>query len=85
MSCFWRTKIAQYVKYAVSESKSKGALQAETLPRNYRPWGWYESIAIGLRFQVKWIFVKSGAALLTKSKHRSEHWIIVEGTVTIDD
>ena len=79
---------AQDVKMAVSELKAKGAAQAETLPRDYRPWGWYESIALGPRFQVKRIVVNPGAALSLQShNHRSEHWIVVEGTakVTIDD
>lgn len=79
---------AQQVKEAVTKLKAKGASQAETLPRDYRPWGWYESLAIGSRFQVKRIFVKPGAALSLQSHHhRSEHWIVVAGTarVTIDN
>lgn len=79
---------AQDVKKAVAELKAKGASQAETLPRDYRPWGWYESLVIGTRFQVKRIVVNPGAALSLQSHHhRSEHWIVVEGTakVTIDN
>lgn len=79
---------AQDVKIAVTKLKEKGAVQAENLPRDYRPWGWYESIALGPRFQVKRIVVNPGAALSLQShNHRSEHWIVVEGTakVTIDD
>lgn len=79
---------AQDVKTAVNKLKEKGAAQAENLPRDYRPWGWYESIALGPRFQVKRIVVNPGAALSLQShNHRSEHWIVVEGTakVTIDD
>ena len=78
----------QDVKNAVAELKAKGAAQADTLPRDYRPWGWYESIALGPRFQVKRIVVTPGAALSLQShNHRSEHWVVVEGTakVTIDD
>ena len=78
---------AQDVKTAVAKLKEKGAAQAETLPRDYRPWGWYESIALGPRFQVKRIVVNPGGILSLQShKHRSEHWIVVEGTakVTID-
>jgi mannose-1-phosphate guanylyltransferase/mannose-6-phosphate isomerase len=78
---------AQDVKQAVAALKAKGAVQAETLPRDYRPWGWFESLAIGARFQVKRIHVHPGAALSLQSHHhRSEHWIVVEGTakVTID-
>lgn len=79
---------SQDVKVAVQELKAKGVVQAENLPRDYRPWGWYEGIAIGPRFQVKRIVVNPGAALSLQShNHRSEHWIVVEGTakVTIND
>lgn len=79
---------AQDVKKAVAALKAKGARQAETLPRDYRPWGWYESLVIGQRFQVKRIHVHPGAALSLQSHHhRSEHWIVVEGTarVTVDE
>jgi mannose-1-phosphate guanylyltransferase/mannose-6-phosphate isomerase len=79
---------SQDVKRAVAILKAEGAPQAETLPRDYRPWGWYESLIVGGRFQVKRIHVNPGAALSLQSHHhRSEHWIVVEGTarVTIDD
>ncbi len=79
---------AQDVKQAVNALKAKGAAQAETLPRDYRPWGWFESLVVGGRFQVKRIHVHPGAALSLQSHHhRSEHWIVVEGTarVTVDD
>ena len=78
----------QDVKLVVSELKARGVAQAETLPRDYRPWGWYESLVIGLRFQVKRIVVNPNAALSLQShNHRSEHWVVVEGTakVTIDE
>ena len=79
---------AQDVKIAVNKLKKNGVAQAETLPRDYRPWGWFESIALGPSFQVKRIVVKPGASLSLQShNHRSEHWVVVEGTarVTIDD
>jgi len=79
---------AQDVKKAVAALKAKGAAQAETLPRDYRPWGWFQSLVVGSRFQVKKISVHPGAALSLQSHHhRSEHWIVVEGTakVTIGD
>ncbi|MEX0327797.1 MAG: mannose-1-phosphate guanylyltransferase/mannose-6-phosphate isomerase [Ruegeria sp.] len=79
---------AQDVKKAVEALKSKGAKQAESLPVDHRPWGWFESLVIGDRFQVKRIHVHPGAALSLQSHHhRSEHWIVVEGTaeVTIGD
>ncbi|MFB9148636.1 mannose-1-phosphate guanylyltransferase/mannose-6-phosphate isomerase [Roseovarius ramblicola] len=78
---------AQDVKQAVEALKARGMTQAETLPRDYRPWGWFESLATGGRFQVKRIHVNPGAALSLQSHHhRSEHWIVVAGTarVTID-
>ncbi len=79
---------AQDVKHAVEMLKAARVPQAETLPRDYRPWGWYESLVIGDRFQVKRIVVHPGASLSLQSHHhRAEHWIVVEGTakVTIDD
>ncbi len=79
---------AQDVKQAVAALKAKGAKQAEQLPVDHRPWGWFESLVIGDRFQVKRIHVHPGAALSLQSHHhRSEHWIVVEGTakVTIDE
>ena len=68
--------------------KSNGAKQATEFPKDHRPWGWFESIALGHRFQVKRIHVNPGAALSLQSHHhRAEHWIVVQGTarVTIDD
>ncbi|MCC5973047.1 MAG: mannose-1-phosphate guanylyltransferase/mannose-6-phosphate isomerase [Rubellimicrobium sp.] len=79
---------AQEVKQAIGVLRAKGARQAEEFPRDYRPWGWYETLALSDRFQVKRIVVKPGAALSLQSHvHRSEHWIVVAGTarVTVDD
>jgi mannose-1-phosphate guanylyltransferase/mannose-6-phosphate isomerase len=78
---------AQDVKKSVALLKKKGIAEAETFPKDHRPWGWFESLVIGGRFQVKRIYVKPGAALSLQShNHRSEHWIVVEGTakVTVD-
>lgn len=77
----------QDVKRAVQVLKERGAPQAEQFPKDHRPWGWFESLATGSRFQVKRIVVHPGASLSLQSHHhRSEHWIVVEGTakVTID-
>ena len=75
---------AQEVKQVVATLKSQGVAQAETLPRDYRPWGWYESLVVGQRFQVKRIVVHPGAALSLQSHHhRAEHWIVVEGTAKV--
>ena len=60
---------AQEVKQVVATLKSQGIGQAETLPRDYRPWGWYERLVIGQRFQVKRIVVHPGAALSLQSHH----------------
>ncbi len=79
---------AQDVKLAVQALKGTGAKQADTSPRDFRPWGWFETLVQGSRFQVKRIVVHPGAALSLQSHHhRAEHWIVVEGTarVTIDD
>lgn len=79
---------AQDVKKAVDALKAKGSTQATTFPKDHRPWGWFESLAISDRFQVKRIHVHPGAALSLQSHHhRAEHWIVVTGTaeVTIDD
>jgi mannose-1-phosphate guanylyltransferase / mannose-6-phosphate isomerase len=78
---------AQDVKLAVAALKAKRAQQATEFPIDHRPWGWSESLVMGERFQVKRIHVHPGAALSLQSHyHRSEHWIVVEGTakVTID-
>jgi len=75
---------AQEVKQAVATLKAKEARQAETFAYDHRPWGSFESIAIGERFQVKRIVVKPGAALSLQSHvHRAEHWIVVSGTAKV--
>ncbi|MBO9397629.1 mannose-1-phosphate guanylyltransferase/mannose-6-phosphate isomerase [Shimia sp. R9_2] len=79
---------AQDVKHAVTALKAKNALQATAFPKDHRPWGWFESLVIGDRFQVKRIHVHPGASLSLQSHHhRAEHWIVVEGTarVTVDN
>jgi len=78
----------QDVSLAVQSLIARGALQAEQFPKDHRPWGWFESLVIGDRFQVKRIVVHPGAALSLQSHHhRAEHWIVVEGTakVTVDE
>lgn len=79
---------AQDVKLAVAALKEKEAGQAVEFPKDHRPWGWFESLVVGSRFQVKRILVHPGASLSLQSHfHRSEHWIVVVGTarVTIDE
>lgn len=77
----------QDVKAAVTALQVKGAKQADQFTRDHRPWGWFDSLAMGPRFQVKRIVVTPGSQLSLQSHvHRAEHWIVVEGTahVTID-
>ena len=75
---------AQDVKKAVEFLKTKQVPQAELFPEDHRLRGWFESLALGTCFQVKRICVKPGAALSLQShKHRSEHWIVVEGTAKV--
>ncbi len=79
---------AQDVKKVVDTLKQKDAKQATEFPWDQRPWGMFETLALGERFQVKRIVVKPGGILSLQSHHhRAEHWIVVAGTakVTIDD
>lgn len=58
--------------------------QAEEFLRNYRPWGYYETLSLGPRFQVKRIMVKPKAQLSLQSHvHRAEHWVVVEGSALV--
>ena len=78
---------AQDVKKAVEVLKTRKAPQAVQFPKDHRPWGWFETLALANRFQVKRIMVHPGASLSLQSHHhRSEHWIVVQGTakVTVD-
>lgn len=75
---------AQRVKEAVTALKEAGAGQAADFPRFHRPWGWYETLSLGRRFQVKRIMVHPGGQLSLQSHfHRSEHWVVVEGTARV--
>ena len=79
---------AQDVKDAVEALKNKGAKQSTSFLKDHRPWGWFETLALSDRFQVKQIVVKPGGILSLQSHmHRAEHWIVVSGTakVTIGD
>lgn len=79
---------AQDVRKLATRLKSIGRREASAHPRVYRPWGWYETIALSDRFQVKRIMVKAGEKLsLQMHHHRAEHWIVVSGTarVTCED
>lgn len=74
----------QEVKRVVDVLKAKGAAQAQQFPRDHRPWGWFDRLAVGDRFQVKRIVVQPGATLSLQSHaKRAEHWIVVEGTAMV--
>ncbi|HHQ48259.1 MAG TPA: mannose-1-phosphate guanylyltransferase/mannose-6-phosphate isomerase, partial [Acidobacteria bacterium] len=75
---------AQEVKAVVQMLKDAGRLEPVFHRRVYRPWGSYEGIARGERFQVKHIIVNPGAKLsLQLHHHRAEHWIVVQGTARV--
>ena len=79
---------AQEVKELVAKLKAEKRPEATDHKRVHRPWGYYESIDMGERFQVKRIVVIPGGMLsLQKHRHRSEHWVVVRGTaeVTLGD
>ena len=79
---------SQDVKKVVEHLKANGRSEHEFHTRVYRPWGWYEGIDAGERFQVKRIMVKPGEKLsLQMHHHRAEHWVVVSGTarVTCDE
>ena len=79
---------AQDVRELVAKLKSAGRTEATVHRRAHRPWGYYESIDAGDRFQVKRIVVVPGGMLsLQKHRHRAEHWVVVRGTaeVTINE
>jgi mannose-1-phosphate guanylyltransferase / mannose-6-phosphate isomerase len=76
--------MVEQVKDVVAKLKKDGASQAVIHRRVARPWGWYDSIDMGERFQVKRIAVKPGASLsLQMHHHRAEHWIVVKGTAKV--
>lgn len=74
----------QDVKGVVEQLKSSGRGEALLHRRVNRPWGAYEGIDVGERFQVKRITVDPGASLsLQKHHHRAEHWVVVRGTARV--
>ncbi|MFN8848185.1 MAG: mannose-1-phosphate guanylyltransferase/mannose-6-phosphate isomerase [Inhella sp.] len=79
---------SQEVKHIVAQLTEDGRGEGRLHRKVHRPWGWYDSIDAGERFQVKRILVKPGASLsLQMHHHRAEHWIVVSGTaeVTVGD
>jgi mannose-1-phosphate guanylyltransferase/mannose-6-phosphate isomerase len=79
---------AEDVKTLVAELRKQDKVEAKEHRRVHRPWGYYESVDGGDRFQVKRIVVAPGGKLsLQKHHHRAEHWVVVRGTaeVTVGD
>ncbi len=75
---------AENVKKVVAQLEAKGVSQARHHRRVARPWGAYDSVDVGARFQVKRIVVNPGATLsLQMHHHRAEHWIVVSGTAEV--
>jgi mannose-1-phosphate guanylyltransferase/mannose-6-phosphate isomerase len=75
---------SQDVKNIVGQLQQAGRSEPTLHRLVHRPWGWYDSIDSGPRFQVKRIMVKPGASLsLQKHHHRAEHWIVVSGTAEV--
>ncbi len=74
------------VKGIVEQLKGNGSSHALQHNRVYRPWGWYQTLNHGERYQVKCIMVKPGGKLSLQSHfHRSEHWVVVKGTLEVSN
>ena len=74
----------QDVKHIVAQLQGAGRSEHNVHRLVHRPWGWFDGIDAGSRFQVKRILVKPGASLsLQKHHHRAEHWIVVRGTAEV--
>jgi mannose-1-phosphate guanylyltransferase len=74
----------QDVKVIVNKLKKEGRSESSLHRKVYRPWGYYDSIDHGERFQVKRIVVNPGAQLsLQMHHHRAEHWVVVQGTAQV--
>ncbi len=75
---------SQEVRELVAKLKAGKRTEATDHKRVHRPWGYYESIDLGERFQVKRIVVIPGGMLsLQKHRHRAEHWVVVRGTAEV--
>jgi mannose-1-phosphate guanylyltransferase/mannose-6-phosphate isomerase len=75
---------AEQIKRVVDYLKGNGGDLALQHNRVYRPWGWYQGLNRGERYQVKCIMVKPGGKLSLQSHHhRSEHWVVVTGTLEV--
>ncbi len=74
----------QDVRQVVDQLETAGICQAHQHARDYRPWGWFESLVNTPSYQVKRLHVYPGASLSLQShQHRSEHWVVVSGTASV--
>ena len=74
----------QDVRKIVAVLDKAGVPQAHQHTKDYRPWGWFESLIVAPGYQVKRLHVDPGARLSLQShQHRSEHWVVVAGTATV--
>jgi mannose-1-phosphate guanylyltransferase/mannose-6-phosphate isomerase len=74
----------QDVKKIVDTLRQHKRTEGQIHRKVFRPWGWYDSVDAGARFQVKRIVVKPGGTLsLQMHHHRAEHWIVVSGTAKV--
>ena len=75
---------SQDIKKAVSFLKSNDFIQAESLPRDHRPWGWFEILLENVGYKVKRLHVYPGRKLsLQNHQFRSEHWVVVKGDALV--
>ena len=75
---------AEDVKKAFEKLKASNAPSVVSSRRVYRPWGYYQTLDLGARFQVKRILVDPGHKLSLQSHHhRAEHWVVVHGTALV--
>ncbi|MCC7252680.1 mannose-1-phosphate guanylyltransferase/mannose-6-phosphate isomerase [Hyphomicrobium sp.] len=75
---------SQDVAKLVGRLKAAGRTEQDSHLRSYRPWGFFETLSLGPRFQVKLLHVKPGGVLsMQMHHHRSEHWIVVQGTARV--
>jgi mannose-1-phosphate guanylyltransferase/mannose-6-phosphate isomerase len=74
----------QDVSKVVAKLRQSNRKEQEQHLRNYRPWGYFETLSLESRFQVKLLHVKPGAKLsMQMHHHRSEHWVVVQGTAKV--
>jgi mannose-1-phosphate guanylyltransferase / mannose-6-phosphate isomerase len=79
-----KSSCSQQVKRIVDRLAKERRPELSAHRKVHRPWGWYDSIDAGARFQVKRIMVTPGASLsLQMHHHRAEHWVVVKGTAEV--